>query len=130
MLSYALLKNVHVGCVVVSGLGFALRGALVLAGSPLMQQRWVRVLPHVVDTALLVSAVAMAVMARLSPLAHPWLAAKIALLVVYVALGTIALRRARSQRARVLAYGAALATFAWIAGIALTRSPLAGLSLW
>jgi uncharacterized membrane protein SirB2 len=127
MTGYTLLKAVHVSCVALSGAGFALRGALALAGSPLLQRRWVRVLPHVVDTLLLASAVAMAWIARLSPAAHPWLAAKIALLVLYVLLGSIALRHARTPRSRALAYSAALATFALIVGIALTRSATLGL---
>lgn len=124
---YALLKAVHVGCVVLSGTGFALRGALALAASPALQRCWVRVLPHVVDTLLLASAIGMAWIARLSPLAHPWLAAKIALLLLYVLLGTIALRRARTWRRRALAYGGALATFGLIVAVALSRSATLGL---
>lgn len=122
-MDYATLKLVHVSSVVLSGSGFALRGALALAGSSLMQRRWMRVLPHVVDSVLLVSAIWMATIAHLNPLNHPWLATKIALLVVYVVLGAWALRRARTRRGRALAYVGALSVFAWIVGVALTRRP-------
>ncbi|MGB2904034.1 MAG: SirB2 family protein, partial [Candidatus Dechloromonas phosphoritropha] len=59
-MSYLALKHLHVACVVLSGLGFALRGWWMLAGSPLLKARLAKVVPHVVDTTLLGSAVVMA----------------------------------------------------------------------
>lgn len=123
VIDYATLKLVHVTCVVASGIGFALRGALALADASVMRRRWVRVVPHLVDTLLLGSAIWMAVMAHLNPTQHPWLGTKIVLLGVYVVLGAFALRRARTRTTRVAAYVGALAVFAWIVGIALTRRP-------
>lgn len=121
---YDVLKWLHVAAVVLSGAGFAARGALMLAESPLLQAQFARVAPHLVDTILLLSAVGLAAMARLSPLAQPWLAAKIGALIVYVVLGTVALRRGRSRRARIAAFAAALLTFGYIVGTALARDPL------
>ncbi len=121
---YDALKWLHVAAVVASGAGFLARGALMLAGSPLLTARFVCVAPHVVDTVLLAAAVAMAVLARLSPLAHPWLAAKIAGLLVYIVLGSVALRVGRSRRARVAALAGAILVFAYIAGTAVRRDPL------
>lgn len=120
---YEALKWVHVGCVVASGSGFVARGALMLAGSPLLSLRVVRIAPHVVDTVLLASAIGLATLARLSPFAHPWLMAKIAALVVYVVLGSIALRRGRSRPVRIVAFAAAVLVFAYIVGTALARDP-------
>jgi len=121
---YAALKWLHVACVFASGAGFLTRGALMLADSPLLQARSVRIAPHVVDTLLLATAIAMATLARLSPIAHPWLAAKIGALLAYIVLGTIALRRGRTKRARVVALIAALLVFGYIVGTALRRDPL------
>ena len=95
---------------------------------------WVRgrvakTLPHGVDTVLLLSAVLLAWMLRLSPGATPWLAAKIIGLVVYIGLGMLALRPGRPVRVRALAWIAALLTFAWIVSVALTKSPLGALVL-
>jgi uncharacterized membrane protein SirB2 len=118
---YEGLKWLHVACVVASCAGFLARGALMVAESPLLQARFVRIAPHVVDTLLLAAAVAMAVIARLSPLAHPWLAAKIVGLLAYIVLGTVALRRGRSKRTRGLALIAALLVFAYVVGTALRR---------
>jgi uncharacterized membrane protein SirB2 len=125
---YALLKTVHVTCVVLSGAGFLVRGALALSGAAPMQRRWVRVVPHLVDTLLLASALAMLATAGLWPSRHPWLAAKIALLIVYVLLGMLAFGRARTRLGQRVAYAGALLVFAWIVGVALTRSPLLGLT--
>lgn len=121
---YALLKWLHVSCVVASGAGFVARGALMLAGSPLLQARFVRIAPHVVDTLLLAAAITMATLASLSPLAHPWLAAKIAGLIAYIALGAVALKHGRTRRTRMLALVAALLVFAYVVGTALQRDPL------
>jgi uncharacterized membrane protein SirB2 len=125
---YEALKWVHVGCVIASGAGFVARGALMLAGSPLLEARIVRVAPHVIDTVLLASAVTMAVLAQLSLLAHPWLAAKIVALLVYIVLGSLALRRARTRALRIGALAGAVLAFGYIVGVALTRDPLSWLA--
>jgi uncharacterized membrane protein SirB2 len=119
--TYELLKTIHVSCVVLSGSGFFARGLLMLNESPLLTARLVRIAPHVIDTGLLASAIAMAWLARLSPLAHPWLGAKIIALLVYIGIGMVALKRGRTRRVRVTAFVAALTTFGYIVSVALTR---------
>jgi uncharacterized membrane protein SirB2 len=120
---YAILKATHVACVALSYLGFFIRGVWMMRGSPLLERRWVRIAPHVVDTLLLASAVGLAVLLRLNPLVQPWLAAKIVALVIYIALGTIALRRGRTRATRVAAWIAAQVVFMYIVAVALSRSP-------
>lgn len=120
---YLLFKSVHVACVVVSGSGFLLRGAWMLAGSPLLQRRVVRTVPHVVDTLLLASALAMVVTSGQYPFALPWMTAKLAGLGAYVACGTVALRRGRTFGLRVLFLGLSIAAFAYIVSVAVTRNP-------
>ena len=122
--TYTLLKYLHVICVVLSGAGFVLRGAWMLQGSPLLAQRWVRVLPHIVDTVLLASAIALAVMLEQYPLVQGWITAKLIGLVVYIVLGTIALKRGRTRGVRLTAFGGALLVFAYIVAVALTKSVL------
>ena len=82
MPDYALLKTLHLGCAVLSISGFAARLALMISGSAVLRARLVRVLPHVVDTVLLASALAMVWLLGVNPLAEAWLAAKIVALVV------------------------------------------------
>ena len=90
---YLALKHFHITCVVLSGAGFALRGAWALAGSPLARARLTRVLPHVVDSCLLLSAIALAWMAGQYPFVHGWLTAKIVGLLAYIGLGMVALSK-------------------------------------
>ncbi len=129
MPDYATLKAIHFGCVVASIAGFAARYLLMLADSRLLAARALRVLPHVVDTLLLASALAMAWQLSLNPLREPWLGAKILALLAYIVLGAVALRRGRSRRVRALAGVAAILVFAYIVSVALTKSvygPLGG----
>ncbi len=120
---YLALKGVHVTCVILSLTGFVVRGAWMMLGSALLDRRWVRVAPHVVDTLLLASAVALALLSHQYPGVHDWLTAKVTGLLVYIILGSIALRRGRSRRIRIGFWVAALATFGYIVAVALTRDP-------
>ena len=119
---YLALKNIHVACAALSGAGFLVRGFWMWTGHPWHGRPLTRSVPHVVDTLLLASAVAMAWTASLSPVAHSWLAAKLVALVVYIILGAVALRGATRAR-RGVALLAAAATYFYIVGVALTRDP-------
>jgi uncharacterized membrane protein SirB2 len=94
-----------------------------LRGSPLLQSRVARVVPHVVDTVLLASAIWLAWAIGQAPFVHGWLTAKVLALVAYIALGRLALRPGRPRGVRGAAFAAALATAAYIVSVALTRDP-------
>ncbi|MEF8726824.1 MAG: SirB2 family protein [Accumulibacter sp.] len=123
-MGYLILKHLHVGCVVLSGAGFLLRGLWMLADSPLLQRRSARIVPHVVDTVLLGSAIAMMLISQQYPFVSGWLTAKLAGLLLYIVCGTMALKRARSKPQRAAFLLAAVLSFAWIVSVALTRNPL------
>ena len=123
MPSLALLKYLHVGLAAVSVGGFLLRGLWMLAGSDALARRWVRVAPHVIDTALLATGVWMAWRLDVSPLTHPWFAAKMVALLVYIGAGVMALRAGRGRRVRVTALVVAVAAAAYIVGVAIYRTP-------
>jgi len=125
---YVVIKAVHVSCAVLSIGGFCARGVLSLRGSPLLGARWVRVAPHVVDTALLASALWLAWQSAQYPFAQGWLTAKVLALVAYIVFGSIALRPGRSLRMRSAAFGLALGSVAYIVSVALTRNPLGPLA--
>jgi uncharacterized membrane protein SirB2 len=110
--------------VVLSIGGFAARGALMLAGSPLLGARFVRIAPHVVDTVLLASALWLSWMVQQYPFVHGWLTAKVLGLVAYIVLGSIALRRGRTAAARAAAFAGALLAAAYVVAVALTKDPL------
>lgn len=119
---YLALKAIHVVCAVVTISGFLLRGYWMLVSSPRLHLKATRIAPHVVDTLFLLSGIAMLWMTSLNPLTQPWLLAKFAGLVAYIILGTIAIRRGPTLQIRALAFVGAVALFAYIAGVAVTRS--------
>ena len=122
-MSYSLLKLVHISCVLLSGLGFGLRGVLMLTEAPQLQSRWARTLPHLIDTVLLTSAVALAIRLGQYPFTAAWLTAKLFALIAYIVLGSIALRRGRSKAQRALALLLAMLTFAYIVSVAVHHHP-------
>lgn len=126
-MEYNALKHLHITCVVLSYAGFFVRGIWMMRDAPMLARRWVRILPHVNDTLLLASAIAMAVMSRQYPLVHPWLTAKVLALALYIALGLFALGRGGTRPVRIAAWIAAQAVFGYIVLVALTRHPLPGM---
>ncbi|NNG24689.1 SirB2 family protein [Telluria aromaticivorans] len=123
-MTYFALKHIHVTFALLSGLLFLLRGIWMLSGSQQLQRRWVKIVPHIVDTLLLASAIGLAVWSSQYPGQQSWLTAKVLALVGYIVLGTIALKRGRTQQVRAAAFAGALACFAYIVLVAVTRSPL------
>lgn len=123
-MTYLALKHLHVACVVLSGLGFLLRGWWMLNDSPRLKTRPARVVPHMVDSVLLGSALLMAWQSSQYPFAQGWLTAKFVGLLAYILCGTMALKRARTKGRRVLFLVLALLAYAYIVGVALTRNPL------
>jgi uncharacterized membrane protein SirB2 len=91
-----------------------------LADSPALQRRWVKVVPHVNDTILLAAALYMAALIGM----QPWIAAKLVGLVVYIVLGSIALKRGRTKAIRASAFVAALLVFGYVVAVALTKRTL------
>jgi uncharacterized membrane protein SirB2 len=92
--------------------------------SPLLKAPWVRIAPHVVDTLLLASAIALAVIIQQYPGLHGWLTAKVIGLIAYIGLGVVALNRGKTRVVRISAWIAALVVFGYIASVAMTKSPL------
>ncbi|MGH7748706.1 MAG: SirB2 family protein [Candidatus Dormibacteria bacterium] len=128
-MTYGDIKLIHETAAAISITGFVARGAGMLCGARWLALRSVKTLPHVVDTVLLGSAIALAWELRLSPLATPWLAAKIVGLVLYVVLGMLALRFAPTRRERAAAFIAAIMVFAYIVSVAFTKDPR-GILVW
>jgi uncharacterized membrane protein SirB2 len=131
MTFYPQIKWVHIAAISASGSLFALRGALVQARHP----RWamaapVRYLSYTIDTVLLTAALMLLTILPGAMFANGWLTTKLVLVVVYVVLGTFALKRGRSPRIRLACYLAALLVFFTIIGIAIAHHPLGWLLRW
>lgn len=122
MNSYFWVKLIHIITIIISFSLFFIRGYWVLIDSSRLDRSWVRVLPHVNDSILLLSAITLTVLIAQYPFVQAWLTLKVVLLVVYIALGMVAIKRGRTKPVRVGAWLAALAVFAYIVMIALTKS--------
>jgi uncharacterized membrane protein SirB2 len=121
---YFPLRQVHIACAVLSISLFALRGALMLAESPWQRNLVLRYLPHAVDTVLLTSALMLTTIIHQYPFVNGWLTMKVLLLVAYVVLGSIALKRGRTKRIRMAALSGALLSVAFLVSVARAHHPL------
>ncbi len=119
---YATLKLIHIGTAILTISGFVLRGYWMFSGSPRLQLKLVKIAPHIIDTVFLLSGIALIVILQLPVLSQNWLLMKFVALVAYIVLGAIALGGDKATRTRIIAFALALATFAYIVGVALTKS--------
>ncbi len=124
---YPEIKWVHVTAVVASGTLFLLRGLAVQARARWPMAAPVRYLSYAIDIVLLAAALLLLAILPSAVYANGWLAAKLGLLVVYIGLGTFALKRARDKTTRWACYIVALLVYAFIISIARAHHPLGAL---
>lgn len=124
---YLQIKWVHVAAVIASGALFALRGIAVQFGASWAMAAPLRYLSYTIDTVLLTAAMMLVSIVHQYPFVQGWLTVKVCLLVVYVLLGTFALKRGRTPRTRLVCFIAALAVYGFIASVAVEHHPLGAL---
>jgi uncharacterized membrane protein SirB2 len=120
---YQLIKQLHVTFVTLSIVFFCVRATWSVQGSTLLQQRWVKIAPHIIDSLLLIFGIWLMVILRLG-FDQPWLWAKWIGLVFYIGLGTFAIKRGKTGLIRFGFSLAAVVVFAYIVGCALTKTPM------
>jgi uncharacterized membrane protein SirB2 len=125
---YPELKHLHITLVAASGLLFAVRGVAVLAGQGWAMRKPWRWLSYALDTVLLAAGVTLWVTLAINPVHSPWLATKLMWLVVYILLGSLALKRAPNPTVQRLSFVAALIVYGFMVSVALTHHPLGVLS--
>lgn len=127
---YPLIRNLHLLTVAVTISLFLLRFYWQRTGSAILQRRWVRILPHVNDTLLLLSGASLVMITHFYPFSPQgsWLTEKLLGVIIYIALGSVALsRRPRSDRTRWIAFIVALIALVTIIKLALSKMPLLGI---
>jgi uncharacterized membrane protein SirB2 len=127
---YPPIKAAHVTLVGASGVLFAVRGAATLAGGGWAMARPWRLLSYGIDTLLLSAGVTLWALLSLSPVGSPWLGVKLLLLLLYIVLGSLALKRARTVAARRASYAAALGVYLFMAAVAVAHHPAGPWRLW
>jgi len=120
-MDYQTIKYIHITCALLSGSLFFIRGCWMCADSSMLQRRWVKIAPHLIDTVLLTTAIIMAVWSQQYPFAVNWLSAKLVALILYIFLGTIALKRGKTKSQKITAFILALAVFCYILAVAVSK---------
>jgi len=123
-MTYYWIRELHIATVIFTIGFFALRFHWMLHRPQLVSNKWVKNLSVVNDTLLLCAGIALGLLSHQYPFATPWLTAKLLALLLYIVLGSMALKRARSRRQRTIYGILALATVLYIVSVALTRSPV------
>lgn len=126
---YPDVRSAHIALVAISGALFFSRGIAVMTGAAWAMQPAVRRMSVLIDTALLAAALLLLYMLQLNPWAVGWLGTKMGLLLVYIVLGSFALKRARTARVRWVCFVAALLCLGFMVSVAVAHSPL-GLFTW
>ena len=103
-MEFTLVKQIHIIVASLSLLGFLIRGYWMVNESQLLQNKLVIILPHIVDTLLLGSAIYLVILLQVNPFEVNWITAKILLLVAYIVVGTIALKRGKTKKIKVSAF--------------------------
>lgn len=127
---YAEIKMLHVTSIVASGALFFLRGIGVQADSGLAMAAPIRYASYVIDTILLAAALTLVWILHEVVLGSTWLWVKVALLPIYIVLGSFALKRGATKPARLGFFVAAVTVFVFMYRIARTHDPLGGLGLY
>lgn len=125
---YPEIRLVHIAAVLASGVLFLSRGLVLFAGRRWAMAAPLRYLSYTIDTVLLTAALMLTTIVQQYPFVHAWLTVKVLLLAVYIGLGVVAFWMGRTRKARVAAWAAALAVYAYIYTVARAHDPLGFLS--
>ena len=121
-MNYLAIKHLHVTAAALSILFFVIRAYWSVTENALLQKKFVKIAPHVIDTILLVAAITLSMMLGAAA-AQPWVLTKIVLLIAYIGVGTIAIKRGRTPKSRAIAAVVAVLIFIYIVGVALKHHP-------
>lgn len=120
---YLLLKSAHLTTVALSLLLFGARWLGVLARAPWPMAPKVRHSSVVIDSLLLASGAALWILGNWHPWQQAWLGSKLAWLLLYVLLGSWALKRSRTWGGHLGSGLLALGVAAHMVGVALNKHP-------
>ncbi|XOV77825.1 MAG: SirB2 family protein [Aestuariibacter sp.] len=118
---YFAVKHIHLTAIAISVALLLLRFFWVVTENQMMSRKWVKITPHIVDTVLLASALTLCVMIAQYPFVHGWVTEKVLGVVLYIFLGLVALKKAKTNAVRSVAMIGGLATLMAIAKIAVTK---------
>jgi uncharacterized membrane protein SirB2 len=126
---YLTFKTIHLTFALISFTGFLLRALLMFLDSPLLKNKAVLIIPHLIDTVFLLSGFSMAFMLNFGLFSQPWLSMKVLMLMFYLLFVGIALNRGSTRMVRGIAFMLGVSTFFFIVGVGITKSPASWFSM-
>lgn len=121
---YEIVKHIHLTAIALSVVLFLLRFVLSVMQSPMLQKKWLKVVPHIVDTLLLISAATLCVILKQYPFVDAWVTEKLMALVMYVFMVTLALKLGRTGFIRGVGFVGALSWIAYAGMVAVSKQPI------
>jgi uncharacterized membrane protein SirB2 len=121
---YTGIKHFHLLLIGLSVGLFLIRFILSEMKSPILQKKWLKILPHLVDTLLIVSAVTLCVLIEQYPFVNAWVTEKLLALLLYVFMVTLALKMARTVFMKYIGLLGAISWVAFAGMVAVSKQPI------
>lgn len=120
---YMAYKHFHLLMVVLSVSFLLVRYAMSLKPAAILQTRFFKIAPHVIDTLLLISAVLLMLTLQQYPFVHAWLTEKFLAVLAYIVLAVMAFR-GRTAFIRWVCFLGALGWLGLALRVAMTKQPV------
>lgn len=121
---YMMAKHLHLTAVGLSILFFVFRFIWSQFDATALSKKWVKILPHIIDTVLLASAIWLCFILSQYPIVNAWLTFKVIGVVLYIVFGLFALKKAKTTLGKWSFFVAALVVLMATAMVAVTKQPL------
>ena len=118
---YLLIRQLHILTATLSVTLFTSRFLLLIRSLAWQPKRWLKVVPHVNDTLLLIFAILLCIIIQQAPLITPWLTEKVAAVILYILAGMFALKWSKTRLGKIIWFMIALFMFAYAANIAINK---------
>lgn len=100
---YSEIKLLHIICVISTLTLFSIRVIWRFFFPHLLQQHWVKILPHTIDTILFMSGIALVVLLQQYPFVHAWITIKFFVVLTYIICGALVLKYAKTSFSCIIA---------------------------
>jgi uncharacterized membrane protein SirB2 len=118
---YLLIRQLHILTVVLSITLFTSRFLLLIHSPTWQPKRWLKILPHVNDSLLLILAILLCIIIQQAPLITPWLTEKVTAVILYILAGMFALKWSKTRPSKIFWFMIAIFMFAYAANIAINK---------
>ncbi|MBJ2128838.1 SirB2 family protein [Alteromonas sp. IB21] len=121
---YMMAKHLHLTAVGLSILFFIFRFIWSQLDANALSKKWVKILPHIIDTVLLGSAVWLCIILSQYPFVNAWITFKLIGVILYIVFGLFALKKAKTTLSKWAFFIAAIGVLMATAMVAVTKQPL------